>query len=414
MDPVPSDFKTRTRFVIRLGRALHECGANSERIERHLGNVTEMLGLHGSFLVSPTTFTCAFWEDDELDQFIHIERVSPADYNLGKLWDIDQLVETIESGKLTFQDGVEELERLRQTEHNHCFAIQSLSWFLTGGCFSLLLSPGLFDALASAVISLLAFLIVRQGASRPTWQPVSTILGALAAGLIAGCLAGTALPINPPLVVLASLVIFIPGLALTVSLTEISTGQLISGTSRIVDAIMTLLKLFFGAASGIALSRLFFDEIPPVFDYLSATAGDLPSWRIWPALVGLALALGVGTNLPTHRLGWGVLSALVAFLTATLAAPGLGSFAGLFLGALAVGLFANLFARLTHGPGSVLMTNGLVVLVPGSKVYSTLNQWVSGESILPSESGATALMAFVALMAGLLFSNALLPARKSL
>ena len=62
------DYHLRTRFIIKLGRALHRCGANSVRIEEHLGNVTEMLGLHGSFLVSPTTFTYIFWLDDELDQ----------------------------------------------------------------------------------------------------------------------------------------------------------------------------------------------------------------------------------------------------------------------------------------------------------------------------------------------------------
>ena len=55
----PEEFRKRTRFIIKLGRALHECGANSERIERNLLNVTGMLGLHACFLVSPTTFTCA-------------------------------------------------------------------------------------------------------------------------------------------------------------------------------------------------------------------------------------------------------------------------------------------------------------------------------------------------------------------
>ena len=60
------------------------------------------------------------------------------------------------------------------------------------------------------------------------------------------------------------------------------------------------------------------------------------------------------------------------------------------------------------------MTQGIILLVPGSKVYSILNHWVSGESILPAESAAKALMAFVALITGLLFANALLPARKSL
>ncbi len=91
----PTEFRVKTRFVVKLGRALHECGTTSQRIERHLTNVTRMLGLNGNFLITPTTFTSAFWDQDELDQFIHIERVEPAENNLGRLWEIDRLVESI-------------------------------------------------------------------------------------------------------------------------------------------------------------------------------------------------------------------------------------------------------------------------------------------------------------------------------
>ncbi len=44
-----------------------------------------------------------------------------------------------------------------------------------------------------------------------------------------------------------------------------------------------------------------------------------------------------------------------------------------------------------------------------------LNRWVPGADILPgASSGNQALMVFIALIAGLLFSNALLPTQKSL
>lgn len=409
----PADFRQRTRFVIKLGRALHECGATSERIERHLTNVTTMLEIHGSFLVSPTTFTCAFWEEDELEQFVHIERVEPADYNLGRLWEIDHLVENIELGTTNFADGLDELKRLNEAPPYYALTTNTLSWLLTGCCFSTLLSGNPWNAVVAAIISVLIFLIVSRTSAHPGWKPVATIVGALTAGFLASSAAAAGLPINPPLVVLSSIIIFIPGLAITVSLTEISAGHLISGCSRLVDAVMTLLKLFFGAVSGIAFTRFFFDEIPGIFG-AHETLPDLPAWRVWPALIGLAISLGIGLNIPRKRLGWGILAVLIAFSSATLGESLFGMFAGVFLGALAVGLYANLFSRMTRGPGSILMTYGVIVLVPGSKVYSILNHWVSGETILPVQSGSTALMAFVALTAGLLFSNAFLPARKSL
>jgi uncharacterized membrane protein YjjP (DUF1212 family) len=409
----PSEFRQRTRFIVKLGRALHECGATSERIERHLENVTRMLGLHGSFLVSPTTFTCAFWEEDEIDQFVHIERVEPADYNMGRLWEIDQFVESIEHGETDFSSGLEELQRLSESSPNYSLPVNTISWLLTGGCFSALLSPNPLNAMVAPFISVVIFLIVSQSSSRPRWKPVATILGAMTAGLLASGIAAAGIAVNPALVVLSSIIIFIPGLALTVSLTEISAGHLISGSSRLVDAVMTLLKLFFGALSGIAITRFASASIPRLIDP-GMVLQDLPAWRIWPALIGLALSLGIGLNLPPQRIGWGVLAVIIAFTSAMIGEIHFGMFAGVFLGALSVGLYANLFSRIMRGPGSILMTCGIIVLVPGSKVYSILNEWVSGETIIPSQSGSTAVMAFMALTAGLLFSNAFLPARKSL
>jgi uncharacterized membrane protein YjjB (DUF3815 family) len=87
----------------------------------------------------------------------------------------------------------------------------------------------------------------------------------------------------------------------------------------------------------------------------------------------------------------------------------------MFLGSLAVGLFSNAFARFAKAPSSVLSTQGIILLVPGSTTYLILNQWVNGTPLLSgSESGSQALMMFVSLVAGLLFANALLPAGKSL
>lgn len=406
-------YRQRIRFIIKLGRALHECGSTSERIERHLHNVTEMLGLHGSFLVSPTTFTCAFWEDDELEQFVHIERVEPADYNLGRLWEIDHLVENIEQENVDFGDALEALRAINEKPAYYSLPINTASWLLIGGCFAALLSDNPYNAFAASLISTIIFFIVRLTSSHRSWQPVATIVGAMVAGFLGTGAAAAGLQISPPLVALSSIIIFVPGLALTVALTEVSAGHLISGCSRLADSLMVLLKLFFGAVSGIALSNLLFSAIPSFLEN-APQLPDMPAWRVWPALIGLALGLGVGLNIPARRTGWGILAFFIAFSSSAVGERHFGIFPGVFLGALAVGLYANLFSRITRGPGSILLTYGIIVLVPGSKVYSILNHWVSGETIIPSQSGSTALMAFISLTAGLLFANAFLPPRKSL
>jgi uncharacterized membrane protein YjjP (DUF1212 family) len=407
----PAEFRVKTRFVVKLGRALHECGTTSQRIERHLTNVTRMLGLNGNFLITPTTFTSAFWVEDELDQFIHIERVEPAENNLGRLWEIDRLVEGIADRRISFSDGVEQLERVAVAPWNYSLRANAFSWALIGGSFAALLSANPQDCIAATALSLVLFLIHHLGSRHATWNPVITIIAPFVSGLLASALAALGIGINVPFVILSSIIIYIPGLALTVALTEISARHLISGSSRLVDATMLLLKLFFGAISGIAVADFLFRGNGVVTAFLP----PLPDWKTWPAVAGLSFGLGIAFNIPQRKMLWGLLSAAIAFGAARIGEAWFGMYAGMFIGALAVGLFSNLYSRITRGPGSILMTQGIVLLVPGSRTYMILNHWVSGENILPGASGANqALMVFIALIAGLLFSNALLPTQKSL
>ena len=407
----PAEFRRKTRFVVKLGRALHECGTTSQRIERHLTNVTRMLGLNGNFLITPTTFTSAFWEDDELDQFVHIERVEPADNNLGRLWEIDSLVESIADGSLSFSEGAEKLDQVIQAPWNYPPWVNACSWALIGGSFAALLSANPLDSLTAALLSVVLFLVSQLGSRRAGWKPVVTILVPFVSGVLASATAALGIGINAPFVILSSIIFYIPGLALTVALTEISTGHLISGSSRLVDAVMLLLKLFFGAVSGVAVAHF----LNPGDAAINSSLPLLSDWKTWPAVAGLSLGLGIAFNIPRRKMLWGLLSAAIAFGAARAGEACFGMYAGMFIGALTVGLFSNLYTRTTRGPGSILMTQGIVLLVPGSKTYMILNHWVSGENILPgATSGNQALMVFIALIAGLLFSNALLPTQKSL
>ena len=411
----PDDYRRKARFIVKLGIALHECGATSQRVESHLENVTRLFGFHGSFLISPTTFTCAFWQDDELDQFIHIQRIRPADNNLGLLLEIDRLMGRITREELDLDEAVVELRRLRQASSNYSTLINGLSWALMGGSFAALLSSSPWDAIVSALLSILLFIFALKRSGHARWGPVLTLVAPFISGLVASFIARSGIPINVPFVILSSVVIFVPGLALTVAMTEISSRDLISGTSRLVDAVMLLLKLFFGSISGMAVGAFLASHLGEPRLAFDLALEALPVWKTWPAVLGLSLGIGIAFNLPARKLLTGLVASAIAFLAASQGEAFFGMYAGMFLGSLAVGVYANLYSRITRSPSSIPMMQGIVLLVPGSKIYMILNEWVAGTSILPgAASGHQALMIFLCLVSGLMIANALVPVRNSL
>jgi uncharacterized membrane protein YjjP (DUF1212 family) len=400
----------RMRFVIELGRALHQCGASSQRIETHLTNVTRMLGLNGQFLFSPTGFTCVFWTDDAFDQKIHIERVSPGDLNLGRLWMIDDMVESMERGNLGLAQAMVELARLENAPPLYPPFMHGCGWALTGGSFAALLSGDWNDVIASAFLSMMTFLLFLLSTRHQRLSSLLTIVAPFLSGLLSQLVFSLGLAINVPFVSLSSILVFIPGLSLTVAMSEISARQLISGSSRLVEAMMNLLLLLFGAIMGISLASWLRQPAEAIVNQWPMGEG-----KNWPSAMLLSMSLTVAFNIPWRKAVWGMIACALAYGVSQSIGQSFGMIAGMFVGAMAVGLFSNAFARISKAPSSVISTQGIILLVPGSTTYMILNQWIAGTAVLPTVTiGSQALMLFVALVAGLLFANALLPPGKSL
>jgi uncharacterized membrane protein YjjP (DUF1212 family) len=175
-------------------------------------DVTRRLGLKGTFMVSSTTFTCAFWEDDALDQFVHIERVETAENNLGRLWDLNRLLEQVADGRVGLDEGIDQLDEVVAAPWNYRPWINALSWALIGGSFSALLSANPRACIVSAVLSMILFGIQQRMTRDVNWNPLITILAPFVSGLLANTAAEFGFKITVPFVILSSIIIFIPGL----------------------------------------------------------------------------------------------------------------------------------------------------------------------------------------------------------
>ncbi len=108
------------------------------------------------------------------------------------------------------------------------------------------------------------------------------------------------------------------------------------------------------------------------------------------------------------------LSAMVAYWGARLGVEFLGTGMGAVVGALLAGLVSNLFARLKRRPAVVLIVPSIILLVPGSIGYRSLSLMMSHDVTSGIGNAFEALLVGMALVAGLLLANVLLPSRNAL
>ena len=236
------EFTAKTKFISKLGLSLHACGATSHRIEKHLNKLTRMLGINGDFLIAPTSITCVYWRDDPSNQTNIIKRVHPGGGDLGRLEQLDSLIEQFQSNKLNFHEMSESLDKVLNRPKCYSPHILGVSWMVGSFFFSTLLSRSSYDACVASIVSIIIFYLIEFCAKRERFDNLTEIIATGVSGILISIIASFGVPINIPFCLLSSIIVLVPGLSITVALSEIASRELLSGTCRFVDAVMSLFK----------------------------------------------------------------------------------------------------------------------------------------------------------------------------
>lgn len=395
------------RFIIELGTSLHAYGAPSHRLENLLQETTDALGVDGTFLVTPTTMHFLFREKDADEEFSHIERVQPNALDLNRLAYTHQLVDEVLAKQLSCEQGLTRLAQIKVMPEPYPRWLVFVAWGVLSASFATVCEASWQDVIAAgcAGFFLYGLVVLAEHSKR-----LEEMLEPLAAFLIAFISSGAAAlggGFNVPIVILSGIIAFIPGLVFTIGLRELAARHLLSGTARIMDAGMMIFKLYFGAVFGLAVGALWW-TIPAVPAHSTTMV-----WPSYVAVFGLSISLLIIFKISSRDAPWGLLAGIIAYVSATLGAQVFGPSLGGLVGALVVGVYANAYSVLKNRPTATVLLPGLVLLVPGSKIYIGLNHLVTGEAMMASSvNGAQIFLAFMAIVAGLMFANMILPPKR--
>ena len=86
----------------------------------------------------------------------------------------------------------------------------------------------------------------------------------------------------------------------------------------------------------------------------------------------------------------------------------------MFLGGVVAGSAGNIYARWKQRPGALVRVPGIILLVPGSVGFRSLFFAFERDVYLSLDTAFSLLAILIALVAGLLFGNLLVPPRRSI
>ncbi|WP_422723960.1 threonine/serine ThrE exporter family protein [Hyalangium rubrum] len=393
-------------FTLRLGQALHRYGTPAHRLEEQMRQVSERLGLEARFFSTPTSIFASFGPPEALRT--SLIRTEPGAMDLERLTLLDALALEVIQGKLTPEAGAARVEAILAAPTRYGPLITLLCWTVGAAAAARLFGGGPREMGVAALSSLLIGVLEQLTRARPTTARVLEPVAALLASALAVTAASIIGPLSVQVATLSGLIVLLPGLGLTVALNELATRNLISGSSRLIGAAMVFLQLAFGVALGGKLAEL----LPPALPLPAPE--PLPLWTALVALAVAALAVTVLFRARPQDAVWIILLGGLAFGGARFGAQGLGPELGAFVGALLLGMASNALARLRNRPSVVTIVPGMMLLVPGSLGFRSLESLLARDVLAGVGTAFSMVMVAVAIAAGLLIANALVPSRRVL
>jgi len=391
---IPKKYK----FIIELGKALHIYGIPTYKIQTYLTKVSKTQGIKGTFMDLPTWINYVFYEEDG-QTYNYIECIPPGVLNLGALSRIEEVTNKVISKEIENEEVENELKLIHNDtkEINHFKVV--LSYAIGAGAFSLMIGTNWISLIFATLLGALVYLFVFLSTKSSYFETVLESLVSFVVTIIASLLYLAFPEFNVGITILSAIIIFIPGLALTTALEEITSKNLVSGGAKLFDAIISLFKQFFGVLLGLAI-------MSSVIDFKQLVhISDLPKWVMFCGIPFLSISLLSIFQVRKKDMLLGILTGGSVFFI-TVLFSGYGVLISTFIGAIAAVAISNLFSRITKSPKTVYLTQGIIMLVPGSKSFMGLSNSFLNSSIISTDN-LYEQVAFIlmGIIGGLLFSG---------
>lgn len=403
-----SEFNKKISFVVKFASALHKYGATAQNLEGALANLMKVLDLKGQFFATPTLVLASFITEDGERQ--SVTRLKPGAVDLEKISELDRLGDLVIDRQISLDDASNKLELIVKKSNRYPRRLELTAYGLISAAAAVFFGSSIEEMLLSFVLGLfIGFFAVTIGYKQRTSNFIEFFAGFFATAFCMLCYKFF-FHFSIELVTISSLIVFIPGLTLTISMTELATENLASGTARLFQAILVFFKLGFGvfiatkiltsSLDGILLADRSLEPMHPIMQL--------------PALFVAAVSLMILFRARPRDLKWFILASFISFYSSKLGSTYYGPDFGAFAGSFMIGLSANLFSRFRKRPASIIFMPGIILLVPGSIGFRGLSFLAEKQTIAGIDATFNMFIIATALVAGLLLANILIVPNRNL
>ncbi|MCW8346377.1 threonine/serine exporter family protein [Vibrio sp. ZSDZ65] len=364
--------------IVEIGDTLHRSGCAPYKVEKYAQYYAQKHGIDVMVQATPTAINYQF---PDKNNTVVLKRLKPASINLGLL--ANTIIRINQPSNEPVPEPI-----------GYPKWVVALANMGIPPAYLMLVGSTLEAVGYSVILGLIVWLtqLVVKGRNSIAVEFVAALLTGIFVAFIAST--GAAIPVWA--LCIATVVLFVPGLSIANSLECLAFNDLVSGTALLGQSALTLIKLFIGVIMGLNIGEAWWGQA----ESLSYT-NEVPLWLHGFGLLLISSSIGVIFNARPKDILLGLPVAVLGMWGPFYLGFSSGWIVGTWITTVLITLYGTWVAKRLDLTGSIYIVQGIIILVPGSRVLVSASQSVFEQSILPIPNiGLSALFMFSAIVAG--------------
>lgn len=231
-------------MINEIGYLLLKHGAEIYRVEESLQRMCEGLGFQNvEVFAIPTYFTLSLTRHDGTP-YHSSKRSRTNRMHLDHLYELNNLVRQISNQELNNNEIRQKIDEIKSQKLN--FQLILIGYIVSAAMFCVFFGGGWNEMIVSAIIGFVLFYFIYLMEKLNMNGIVRTILSSMVLSTIAIIAHKMNLIGDQQSVITGTLMLLVPGIAITNSLRDIIGGDFVSGLSRMIEAILIAASIAIG------------------------------------------------------------------------------------------------------------------------------------------------------------------------
>lgn len=389
----PQEIYKTLDLALRVGEMLLSNGAGAADVTATMDSITHHLGLRGTDVdVTFTALVLTYQPSPDNQPYIQRRNVRQRDIDYEDLTRVDHLVTALLLDEIDRDEARSRLAQIVSSGHMTPRWAITVGWGLLAAGILLLLGGDLVATGIAFVAGMGIDLMQRGMARRRLPSFYQQVAGGLLATLLAVGAAATSIPVDPSLVVTASIVLMLAGLGFVGTTQDALSGFYLTAAARFIEVMMATAGVIAGVSGGLTVGKMLGVDLaltPGVAGY-----ADLPVVTLGAAVSAVAFAF-VAYAPWRSLLPIAVIAAGGEVIFYILQLQDVGRAWAAAIAAIGIGVVSYTAAGRVRVPPLVIVVSGITPFLPGLSIYKALSLMSLGDSsgILSLSTAATIAIA---------------------